>query len=88
MQKFNIIFFGMLMYQLLIGQTIKLENYIPYARYCPGQETQLEFSARDIWNNKLHGEFIFTIFVNGVNNYDIRIEGAFSQSFPPLLTPS
>lgn len=40
------------------AQTIKLENYTHSMRFCPNGETYLSFSARDVFNNKLTGEFV------------------------------
>lgn len=72
-----LVFLTLLVAQLCNSQTIKLENYVIYERYCPSMETvNLEFSARDVWNNKLHGEFIFTVFVDGVVSSDVRIDGS------------
>tara|TARA_B100000965_G_scaffold379951_1_gene376090 strand:- start:303 stop:1667 length:1365 start_codon:yes stop_codon:yes gene_type:complete len=47
------------------AQTIKLENYTPNMRICPNEETFLSFSARDAFNNKLAGKFVFALYING-----------------------
>jgi len=71
---------------LAFTQTIKLEGYSsPYMEFCPEGVTELEFSARDVWNNKLHGDFTFEFFVNGVSDNSIRI--FVGNNNPPGINP-
>ena len=71
------------------AQTIKLEGYFGSPiRFCPTGEVILEYSARDLWNNKMAGDFKFTIYVDGVNDDDVRIDLMDGSGLPPMSTPT
>ena len=70
------IFFGIALVCIglsLSAQTIKLEHYMPNMQICPNTETFFSFSARDQWNNKKAGEFVFALYVNGSLNTTIKV---------------
>lgn len=51
----------------------------PYLEYCPNVNTNMTFFARNIFNNKIHGEFVIRIFVDNVERSDFLIFEPTSQ---------
>ncbi|MBO3699477.1 T9SS type A sorting domain-containing protein [Roseivirga sp. E12] len=86
-----IAFLALISFDYAHSQTIHMSGYHngPYLEYCPNTETEMTFFARDIFQNKIHGNLQYFFFVDGVSRNDIAIEfdnDPLGPTYGPFLT--
>ncbi len=56
------------------SQTIHMANYNdPYKVFCPNALTDITLYARDVFNNKIHGEFAVAFYINDIQVYNLGL---------------